>query len=66
MNDLYDVLAVNMKTLAVRIIDEGKTLKNAEAIENMAVMRRGVVDEFFVTKPAGQYKAGDTLRRSGE
>lgn len=56
---MFDVLAVNMETHKVRIMAENKTERNAEAIENMAVMRRGVDEEFFVTVPHGKYKEGD-------
>lgn len=60
MSDLlYDVLAVDMKTHRVTLIGEGKTARNAEAIEAMAVMRRGVDDEIFVTVKAGNYQDGD-------
>lgn len=50
---LFDVVAVNLKTGAERHIDTGKTERNAEAIVLMAVMRRGVEEEFFKTVPAG-------------
>ena len=43
----------------VRLIAEGKTLRNAEAIVNMAVMRRGVETEFFSEVSSGKYKTGD-------
>ena len=56
---LYDVLAVDMGTHKVAVIGSNKTARNAEAIENMAVMRRGVDAEFFVTVPAGKYSNGD-------
>ena len=60
MSDLlYDVLAVSMKTHHVTLMGEGKTVRDAEAIETMAVIRRGVEDEFFVTVEAGKYKDGD-------
>ena len=56
----FDVIAVNLETVRVRLIAEDKTERNADAIENMAVMRRGVEEEFFVTVPHGVYKDGDT------
>lgn len=56
---LYDVVAVDMKTEKVRLLAEKKAERNAEAIENMAIMRRGVDDEFFVTVKSGKYKDGD-------
>ena len=48
MTHLYSVIAVNIKTGARRSLDHGKTEKNAEAVVNMAVMRRGVSEEFYV------------------
>lgn len=50
---LFDVVAVNLTTGAARHLDTGKTERNAEAIVSMAVMRRGVDEEFFKTVPAG-------------
>ena len=57
---LYDALAVNIETNKVRIFGENKTLPNAEAISAMAVMRRGLDEEFYAEAPAGTYKEGDT------
>lgn len=48
---LFDVVAVNIKTRAERFIAEAKSERTAEAIVNMAVMRRGVEEEFFDTRP---------------
>ena len=48
---LFDVIAVNFRTGAERIIAERKTERNAEAIVTMAVMRRGVEEEIFKTRP---------------
>ena len=56
---MFDVIAVNMETHKIRLIGENKTERNAEAIEMMAVGRRGVDEEFFVTVPHGEYKEGD-------
>lgn len=53
---LFDVVAVNIATGAKRLIDSNKTERNAEAIVNMAVMRRGVTEEFFDCVPAGSVK----------
>lgn len=55
----YDVIAVNINTNKVRVIASDKTAKNAEAIIKMAVMRRGVDEEFFVEVPHGAYKDTD-------
>lgn len=43
----------------VRVIASNKTAKDADAIERMAVMRRGVEDSFFVITRAGRYADGD-------
>ena len=43
---LFDVVAVEIKTGKERILATGKSEKNAEAIVNMAVMRRGVETDF--------------------
>ena len=59
MEKLYDVVAVNLKTSKIRLMAEKKTLRNAEAIVSMAVMRRGVEEEFFAEVEAGIYKEGD-------
>lgn len=53
MENLFDVVAVNISTGKERIIERNKTERNAEAIVSMAVMRRGVEEEFFKTVPAG-------------
>lgn len=55
---MYDVVAVNMETGIVRLIDKEKTLPNAEAIINMCVARR-VDTEFYAEVPTGKYKDGD-------
>ena len=56
---LYDVVAVNLKTNKVRIFGQNKSERNADAIINMAIMRRGVDEEFYTTAKPGQYKEGD-------
>ena len=48
---LFDVVATNIKTGAKRFIAQDKTEGNADAIVNMAVMRRGVDEEFFTAEP---------------
>ena len=55
--EMFDVIAVNIKTGEKRIIDRNKSEKNAEAIVSMAVMRRGVEEEFFKAIPAGTINA---------
>jgi len=49
--DLYDVIAVNIKTGARRTLATDKTERNAEAIISLAVMRRGVTEEFYMAIP---------------
>lgn len=56
---MYDVVAVDMNSNTVRLIAKGKTLANAEAIVAMAVMRRGIEEEFFAEVQAGKYRDGD-------
>ena len=53
MNDLFDVIEI-ANPENVRVIAEGKTERNADAIVKMAVIRRGVEAHFFMTVPAGQ------------
>ena len=48
---LYDVRAVNIRTGEERLLATGKTEKNAEAIIDMAVYRRGVEKEFYIAVP---------------
>ena len=62
-SELFDVVAVNIATSEERNIASGKTLRNAEAIEMMAVMRRGVDVEFFAVVPTGT-KWADVINRS--
>jgi hypothetical protein len=59
MKAMYDVVAVSVESNAVRLMATNKDRKNAEAIVNMAVMRRGVDEEFFAEVPAGLYAEGD-------
>lgn len=48
---LYNVVAINIATGEKRLLAENKTLRNAEAIVAMAVMRRGVETECYATEP---------------
>ena len=52
MEPLFDVIAVNIKTREECVLARDKTERNAEAIVTMAVVRRGVEEEFFTTRPA--------------
>lgn len=63
---MFDVLAVSIETNAVRLMAQNKDERNAEAIVEMAVIRRGVEEEFFTTAPTGKYKDGDTLEDEAE
>lgn len=47
MNGRYRVVEKDMSGNPVRVIAEGKTFLNAEAIVAMAVIRRGVEESFF-------------------
>lgn len=56
---LFDVIAVDMKTgLADAMMGKSKTARNAEAIEAMAVMQRGLDTHFYVTVPTGTLLEG--------
>lgn len=57
--ELFDVVAVNLKTSKIRMMAQDKTKPNAEAVVKMAVFRRGVDEEFFAECKAGEYKDGD-------
>ena len=52
----FDVIAVNIKTSTKRVIVNNVKEKDAEAIVSMAVMRRGVEEEFFKVIPVGTVK----------
>lgn len=56
---MYDVVAVSIEHGTVRMMDRNLDEQNAEAVIRMAVMRRGVEEEFFSKAPAGKYKDGD-------
>lgn len=56
---MFDVIEVDIVTRKVRMMGLDKDEKNAEAIERMALMRRGTDDNFFTTVPAGLYQDGD-------
>jgi hypothetical protein len=53
VTDKFDVIAVNIKTGATRVIATKRTERNAETDVNLAIMRRGVTEEFFKIVPAG-------------
>lgn len=63
MAKLYDVIEVGMeKPHPVRIIDQSKNLKQADAIIAMAVARRGVEGHFFTSVQPDEYKDGEPYR----
>ena len=62
MEKKYDVVAVNLETNTVRLMAFAKSGPNANGIVNLAVMRRGVDEEFFAVTPAGFYADGDTWK----
>ena len=60
MSDRVDVIAVSFETGEILWLEPDKTEANAEAIINLAIARQGVEDRFYVSVPAGKYKAGET------
>ena len=50
--ETFDVVATNLETHAERVIARGPTERNAEAVVNMAVIRRGVDVEFYKAVPS--------------
>ncbi|MDZ4346124.1 MAG: hypothetical protein U1E51_27240 [Candidatus Binatia bacterium] len=66
MEKLFDVIAVNFNTMRVRLFSRNRNSKNAEAIINMAVIRRGVDEEFYTEVVAGKYQEGDEYKGKGE
>ena len=64
MSDLVDVIEVQInEPHTVRVMESGLTERNAEAFIKLAVMRRGVDNQFYTTAPIRQYRDGDTLHR---
>lgn len=60
---LFDVIEVEIAAPhRVRVLATGKSERNAEAVINMAVARRGVEEHFFQEMPAGMYRDGDHLK----
>lgn len=57
MDELYDVIAVSIRTGAKRIMARGLSTQAADDYINMAVYRRGVEEEFFTREPAGSTPA---------
>lgn len=61
----YDAVAVDLTTNKVRIMERNLDGPNVDAFCNMAVMRRGVQDEFFAPTTAGKYNEGDDWQGRG-
>ena len=61
-NDLYNVVAVNIETGEERTLAENRTERSAEAIVAMAIMRRGLDEEFYKAVPVSLPTTGG-LRR---
>ena len=59
---LFDVWAVSLTDYKVRLLAKDKTMRNAEAIQGMAAIRRGTDEEIYVIETAGQFGEGDTWR----
>ncbi len=55
----YDVVAIDINRNTVRLIANGKSLANAEAIVMMAIARRGLEEELFSEVVSGTYNDGD-------
>lgn len=56
MSALFNVYAVRLDDYSRRLIAEGKSEANADAIVQMCVMRRGCDEEIFIAKPAPNTK----------
>ena len=62
--ELFDVVEVSTDDSKVKTVAAtGKNRRNAEAIVNMAVIRRGAENSFFTTCQPGQYEPGDTFQQ---
>ena len=61
---MYDVVVVKVAAPhRVRLMAEGLSERNAEAVVRMAVARLGVEEEFYSYVPAGELKDGDPWLR---
>lgn len=56
---MFNVVARRLDNGATRFIAENKTERNAEAIVQMAVARRGVDEECFYIEPIAKATGGD-------
>ena len=57
--NVEDVIAVNIQSGTVRVFARNEPPSEAEAIIEMAVVRRGCDVEFFTSAPCGRYNDGD-------
>ena len=58
---LFDCISVNFESYAVTVImATGKTRRNAEAISEMAAIRRGCDTEFYPVVATGRFKVGES------
>lgn len=56
----YDVIAVTLvEPRTVRVLAHDNDGRNAEAVIDMAVLRRGVEREFYTIALHGRYRDGD-------
>jgi hypothetical protein len=62
---MFDVVEVQIDSLRVALMAEGKSKQTAEKIEEMAVRRRGCENAFFSVVPSGKYKEGDLWSGDG-
>lgn len=58
----YDVVEVEIATRKVTVLATAKTWENADAIVNLAVVRRGVTHHFYKAVIAGSHQDGDRLK----
>ena len=56
---MFDVVAVNIETRRIQVLERNLTIRDADAYVKMAVMRRGCKEEFFVRAKSGRYQDGD-------
>lgn len=67
MSTLFDVIEVSLQAPhQVRVMEQHKNERDADAIVKLAVMRRGVGPHFFVAVPAGEYTDGDQWYGAGD
>ena len=60
MAETFDVVEVTFGGKVINVVAVEKTARSAEAIVDMAVLRRGVDRSFFASVPASTHAVGDT------